>query len=495
MAWDTSYYSQIVLKGPIESVKKVLQKITEPNSGACTGRHASGTRICETNVYDGKYPLGLLGPATLFYNLCDDEQCEVLLHFHPALFEKLWSLLCKAAEPVSVEVLDYRYRIGSLELRCLNATKELQSILNHYADSDEMALEWKSFGGLQPSSFPYGFVTSFQLLDPRIVSTIEKDKLKHAVPAVKKARTSLFTPALDEAAKSCPTEKTMAARKAQADPGQLPAKCETDAPIPMLLFKNSHDAWILLLPWAWVQVFWHCLVESNNVQFGGLNQTRQLNFEAQQLTFPDDWHGTKVGNTLHKEVSEVDKVKWSKKPKSKRISYNALCLDGTKKGEHGNAFICDWNFLLPNLAPFLLSPRASKDLFNKDARAIADMLNQGNAEAQTFDAALISVKVDLKHSGTPANCARIYMIPAEAKKTWLEVGKLSANDDAYPKCPSAEYLIGFVTTGNYNLQQGKSSAIGCLAWSRIKSSPADRDCVVRSTGSTVARLAKWSLCI
>lgn len=88
-----------------------------------------------------------------------------------------------------------------------------------------------------------------------------------------------------------------------------------------------------------------------------------------------------------------------------------------------------------------------------------------------------------------------------------------AGDPGYPSVPKEEDLIGFVTTGNFNLGEGKASAIGCIAVARViggggDSPKTDKDnvhvegqvckgldvrrlCMVRNVGQRVARLAKW----
>lgn len=100
-------------------------------------------------------------------------------------------------------------------------------------------------------------------------------------------------------------------------------------------------------------------------------------------------------------------------------------------------------------------------------------------------------------------------------------------DPAYPSVPDKEDLIGFVTTGNFDLGQGKASAIGCVAVEKVRFSSGkqqreieDEDgvggegrvwmelkglegklgkkvvgrlCVVRDAGMAVGRLARWEL--
>ncbi|KAI1460247.1 ribonucleases P/MRP protein subunit POP1-domain-containing protein [Annulohypoxylon moriforme] len=72
----------------------------------------------------------------------------------------------------------------------------------------------------------------------------------------------------------------------------------------------------------------------------------------------------------------------------------------------------------------------------------------------------------------------------------------------HPLCPGEEDLIGFVTTGSFNLRDGRGDAIGSLSATKTieelkrykdKNDPAARLCVVRNAGQNVGWLAKWEL--
>ena len=98
--------------------------------------------------------------------------------------------------------------------------------------------------------------------------------------------------------------------------------------------------------------------------------------------------------------------------------------------------------------------------------------------------------------------------------------QLQASDPDYPAAPLEEDLIGFVTTGNFNLGEGKASAIGCVALSKVARVGAEVEaeaeaeglkdgkggdiqgqghnglqknklCIVREAGQKLARLARW----
>ncbi|KAI0883973.1 ribonucleases P/MRP protein subunit POP1-domain-containing protein [Annulohypoxylon maeteangense] len=72
----------------------------------------------------------------------------------------------------------------------------------------------------------------------------------------------------------------------------------------------------------------------------------------------------------------------------------------------------------------------------------------------------------------------------------------------HPLCPGEEDLIGFVTTGSFNLRDGRGDAIGSLSATKTaeelrryknKNDPAIQLCVVRNAGQNVGWLARWEL--
>ncbi len=148
--------------------------------------------------------------------------------------------------------------------------------------------------------------------------------------------------------------------------------------------------------------------------------------------------------------------------------------------------------------------------------------------------------------GVPTDCARIYRLPTkdlELREKWLalsqahgskcapkkerheptdnmeehiqlrqlarnllessgrEQGPPKAGDHDYPIVPSEDDLIGFVTTGNYNLDEGLPTAVANLALHRVMRAGCEGQgipkeehmCIVRQAGSTIGRLATWEV--
>ncbi len=186
--------------------------------------------------------------------------------------------------------------------------------------------------------------------------------------------------------------------------------------------------------------------------------------------------------------------------------------------------------------------------------------------------ALTTISISIISRGNPTTCARIYRLPTTSptlREAWIAQTKMSkpskkttshfhpsraalpqetpshiriqhlaaellappppkssipqtgatTTDDTYPHVPGEEDLIGFVTTGNFDLGQGRARAIGCVALARMgenirgdskdlgqnmigineSQTRAKKDdatnpaklCIVRNAGQSLGRLARW----
>lgn len=143
-----------------------------------------------------------------------------------------------------------------------------------------------------------------------------------------------------------------------------------------------------------------------------------------------------------------------------------------------------------------------------------------------------SVRITLLNRGVPQACARIYRLPSSValRESWLSLHSSSQSgmkqrgpknslprlpknapidvvqqrlaqsllvtpkvgDSDYPICPGEEDLIGFVTTGNFNLGEGQGTGLGAVVLQRVQGGGAEGSiCIVRNAGTGVGRLARW----
>ncbi|KIW20551.1 hypothetical protein PV08_01126 [Exophiala spinifera] len=120
-----------------------------------------------------------------------------------------------------------------------------------------------------------------------------------------------------------------------------------------------------------------------------------------------------------------------------------------------------------------------------------------------------SVYLD-SHDDNDDNGAGI-SVPLEAFRDLIDTCPPEDEWSKHPPCPDAHDLIGFVTSGGYNLAEGRGTAVGSIwaqrlveGWKRD-----DRDtlaaktkeherlrrlCVVRNAGERIGRLGIWEIC-
>ncbi|KAL6231807.1 hypothetical protein BDW75DRAFT_219125 [Aspergillus navahoensis] len=175
-----------------------------------------------------------------------------------------------------------------------------------------------------------------------------------------------------------------------------------------------------------------------------------------------------------------------------------------------------------------------------------------NPALKVGKSALATVKLTLHSRGHPAPRARIYRLPSNnpaLRRRWLSLAWTSTSrstlkdpsseasgqssrpkrethskDDAqytrqrlaasllsgsdsssihneHLPVPTEEDLIGFITTGNFNLSEGKGTGIGSILVSKVRDTAKGTNgkrrerntCIVRNAGESVGRLAFWEL--
>ena len=354
------------------------------------------------------------------------------------------------------------------------------------------------------------------------------------------------------AQRTMPSQKSINRRKSVCTLGEDPQVRPTDPRIPTLVFvSRDSKSWTVLLPWkcvtsVWRQIMRYPVSTGGNPRFGGLKERRQVDFERSKPHFPYDHPGTDAGWGWELREREVRKHEWTKRPKGKRIEWSTIDLGNGRKGEIGDPWSCGWECLLPRSnggmdtsQDGLKEPRTPARQLS--FRAAVDLTEFGNASSSdsSLSSDLFTVKVTMLQRGTPTDCARIYRLPTDLqlRSKWLSLipqpgtkristkqqsrgvvekpdhiqrrdlarslldnGPPNADKEDYPLVPDEADLIGFVTTGNYNLAEGMPTAVANLAVHKVVSllsgqgiPRADRVCIVRQAGSTMGRLARWEI--
>ncbi|KAF2446818.1 POPLD-domain-containing protein [Karstenula rhodostoma CBS 690.94] len=362
------------------------------------------------------------------------------------------------------------------------------------------------------------------------------------------------------AARSLPSQQSINRRKStDGNFGEYPEPRATDPQIPVLVYTSKKSkSWTVLLPWKCVMLVWRGLMRyplstGGNPRFGGLKERRQIDFERSVPSFPFDFPGCDAGWVWELQERAARQHEWTKRPKGKRIEWSTIDIGNERKGELGDPWACDWERLLKKdsedasmtgtedqtpTSPF-------RQLPSRDARALLAGKPVPALSTSTSTPHLFTVKINMAQRGTPTACARIYRLPStnpDLKTKWLSLlpsanpsssrkkapitpaspqphppnrdlartllhpthprpGPPKAGDPDYPVVPAESDLIGFVTTGNYNLAEGMPTAVANLAVHRVieglepgsSIGKEGRVCIVRGPGETTGRLAVWDV--
>ncbi|KAJ5600593.1 hypothetical protein N7450_001660 [Penicillium hetheringtonii] len=363
------------------------------------------------------------------------------------------------------------------------------------------------------------------------------------------------------ASRQLPSQKAINRRRTLAGPGKFPSPKPTDPQIPVIILANRSQthlkrnsapgSWTVLLPWkcvlpVWYSIMYYPLSSGGNTRFGGVKQQQQLSFEAGEAWFPGDFPGTQAGWEWNQHEAEKARLEWERRPKGRRLEYDSINLgNGQPKGEIGKGWACDWGRLVqgpPQETSSKGAPSGNEacdtsnfsippsDLHNvrfstNDTNRIISNLTKSPIGAN----ALSTVQVSLIHRGTPTpvHASTVYpqllsvknatenqkcrkektepqkssdVLDEEARRQLTESlisGVPEDSPSGHLEIPAEGDLIGFVTTGNYNLSEGKGTGIGSILLSKAIETDAKLSekklCIVRSSGEIVGRLARWEI--
>ncbi|KAJ8610726.1 hypothetical protein MRB53_038368 [Persea americana] len=426
IAWDTSYMATIGIEGQQRMYPKVDEK-------------------------HGDDP--------------DKRKRKAFIRVHPSAFYKTWEEVIRLSKTVKphVNVEDLRFEIGSIEMVGPNCTEALQNALWPVQARDLSDKSWEhSIPGLWAglsrltnlAMLPSNVLLGFDVQDPRLHFPPRKITMPKGEAVDSKLLDMLTTwpadltqdsPAIFDrrsrltAASSLSSQKAINRRKATAVPGQYPAILSKDPKIPVLLYTASPSArtqqtWSILLPWKCVQPVWYSILYcplsvGGQPRFGGLQETRQISFEAKMPWFPGDFPGTQAGWNWEVQERGKRKDEWQRKPKGKRVNWDALDFGDGRNGEIGLGWACDWERLVtgPSCAP---TTDAASDAVETPGKDCAKFFHVTCKDVQAYlhshvepmdgpENGLATVRLTLSTRGCPQSCARIYRLPCASTQNQL----------------------------------------------------------------------------
>ncbi|KAF4978757.1 hypothetical protein FZEAL_4918 [Fusarium zealandicum] len=498
--WEMSYMSTIGLYGNGAGIERVLKKLGVEQASCWNDkgrRWRMGTRTWTgfLSFYNWTLrnyrPKKQVCPCTILWNpglSAEDATREsVFIRIHPSAFLELFGFLRGLIrdEKPRLYIEDLRFEIGSIDLTGPGSTEALLAVLNPYPSKDkgdtQHAELFRSLSGLtNAATLPAGSVLGFSLQDPRLhypprrlEAPDDSDsqlKLLEKIaswPAEENLQPyAIFSRDARHRASLLPSQKNINRRKSSNPPGAPLKPTSVDPPIPITLLVSrsgtgtqNQGTWTLLAPWKCIQPIWYSLVHyplssGGNPRFAGLNEARQVAFERGQPWFPGDFPATMAGAKWELEQRRKRKAAWEKRPKSKRTAWESLDLGGGRKGEVGDGFASDFEFLFELLdGPRVKKPvstkgqtedsmdidkdesteeseheknsrlyelhHVSKDFFNQllvdigpEAPEPPSRLACDCPTSQIPPSALLTVRITLLSRGVVTTCARIYTLPS-----------------------------------------------------------------------------------
>ncbi|KAI1986885.1 Ribonucleases P/MRP protein subunit pop1 [Ophidiomyces ophidiicola] len=648
IAWDMSYMSTIGLEGARESIEGLLKSMGVDGDTAWGSKGKKwrlGTRTLDTWLFERDGEKSPIAPVTLIWAAQNPEDVgmsdaatsvakkrpkqKMFLRVHPSSFLQLWEELLRVSKiqkpPVMVE--DLRFEIGSIEISGPGATEALCAALEpipNPQNKNKPAPEdvWRSLAGVtNAASLPLGAILAFSASDPRLHYPPRTMKPQNSPKNLNALALLLSSWPLDKtqlapelfsrpsrllASRSLSSQKAINRRKALAPPGEYPQPQPADPKIPVIIFASRLDSssegissghWTILLPWkcvgpVWYSIMYYPLASGGNPRFGGVHEKQQVIFESGMPWFPGDFPGTKSGWAWEIQQRELQKDKWQRKPKGKRVEFDSVDLGKGRRGEIGRGWACDWERLvtgtpsqgeekpigtssglseksqtqtdgtlptdidLPTNCP--MSPIEIRQLAPATASHMLEQRTKPGKPSTQLPSkfSLATVCIRLLNRGNVYPRSRIYRLPTtdlKLRNRWLsllcpssspykpniqkrlhtqkgraeeridvpslkELLSMPALDEEpgqkiSPPIPDEVDLIGFITTGNYNLSAGKGTGVGAILVDKVQKyiPPIDqvktgtqdslirlgkeklmRLCILRPPGENVGRLCFWS---
>jgi ribonuclease P/MRP protein subunit POP1 len=542
IAWDKSYIGTVVLQSDNESsLVEMLNQIVLLER-PLTKLKSNGHSMVKMVRIDDQ----IVGEATVL-TFHDQNMKRVVVRSHPSIYTQLFKHLV-TIRTEDVDVIDDRFAIGSIEIAGPISLSSLATILKPIYPKSRPS---QIFGDLcSETNLPERTMFTFYAQDPRLANRAKPRPRKNVntydvLIDMKSTQSSLDQSAINALFTSegrTESYKDQHSLKQIAQEKNKPFNERSKGiGFPVILF-NSDSRWTLLLPWYWTLPVWHALMHIAHIKLGGLKQSHQMKFEKGELFFPIDYPFTEIGHMENKLTADVRRESWAKKPLSKRLNYEKVKICSCdleqmdiiqiglhsktcahSRGELGDPFGSDWRYLqvlkiaLPYVKSNDLTRTSRWDNFNRKIEELHDVYNLIEDVKASKIPNISKIPVELKkateypHSieqplpvttvkfttcsrGRIDDNARVYAIPAESLSKWTATLAArhitgSKNHDIYPSCPSSEYLIGFVTSGTFNLYEGKSTGVGCV--DSVWASKRENYVLVRQVGTNVVRLAKW----
>ncbi|KOG96951.1 ribonuclease P/MRP protein subunit POP1 [Saccharomyces eubayanus] len=404
---DSSHIGTIVVRDSNsdtkgEFLKSIIGKLT--SGRASLNKYRRSQTLFQGLIYSfSENSPRPLGPCDIFW-IQDD---TVVLRLHPSIFTQVFEIFIQYIGKLTIQ--DCRYSLASITLKGAKALESLASCLR----STKHCTSFEQFKDTSKITdhaiLPQRCTFAFEAIDPRHLAAPKKlndsqrktyssdDILSLQVNYPQSEINSVLKQLCDPDSRTRSynnqnTLKEISARRSELlattpnhiNKTTIPFKENSDPSIPLVIMRRPKTSdWIVMLPWFWLLPLWHQLNRIPRVYHIGLRQFQQIQYENEQLYFPDDYPFTQLGyveNSFYKR--EASKTKWDRKPKGKKINFERVKdIHHTQlpayKGEIGDFFSSDWRFLqiLKNGLDYLQCD--DKDLKLMDSKKTGQFGDQG----------------------------------------------------------------------------------------------------------------------
>ena len=245
-------------------------------------------------------------------------------------------------------------------------------------------------------------------------------------------------------------------------------------------------------------------------RIGGQRECRTQHFEANSLSFPNDYPTTAAHDKAYKRMKISEIAKWSKKPSAKRPNWEKLGVDypwhlnwesilGYENLREDRNLTSTQRFgaetnhepLQSDIKPWLLRGPETRSILNEiihskdhslclrrrmESLRSSRMLrsDQNTDNSSLLNSALIMVSLDFPYRGAPESFAFICQPTEEesdafyedpkAFKMYLRQTERGESEELIAASEvDSDTVIGYVTTGHYSLSIGKCRAIGAIS--------------------------------
>ncbi|EEB09381.1 RNase P and RNase MRP subunit [Schizosaccharomyces japonicus yFS275] len=455
IAFDMSYEPIFAITAPLPVLIEKYKSIF----GARWALYSSCSRICSgliKNVETGRTICPCLTqwnkPSEAFVQRLPitekNNVAQVVLRVHPAAFVECWDYLSGIAVKDSrIAMHDWRMQLGSIDVLGPRANQVLHDVLQTPIPSTESNV-WTSIKKLSHNQLPIDCSLGFHVNASQTATSATSQNSLSQKPMLEYWD-----------AKTLPSFQVFDVTEVNGIGARNPPAI---TPL-MVARRREWNGLTIILPWTSIMYFWRKLMFRKGVRFGGLDNLHQIAFEKQIPFFPHDYPETEAGIKAQAVSREDAFSYWQRRPPAKRVNF--LKLENGMK-ELGDPFACDWSVLDKNY------PTLTPVRFH-----------------------LVHVIITCSTRGSIHDLARVYKLPTkesleEWKKHSLHYRNKLHEVEKFPASPEESNLVGYISTGNFNLRQGKPSGIGCVI-DQFSGSSKRGYCLIRNCGTGVFRLAQW----